>query len=96
MARYDLRSTSRFLRELRALRRSGQVALLERIGRVLHRLEDDPYRPRPGVDIKRLRVTGEGVFRVRVGDYRILYEVERERRIIVVTSLFHRGAGYDL
>jgi mRNA-degrading endonuclease RelE of RelBE toxin-antitoxin system len=34
------------------------------------------------------------VFRLRVGDYRLLYEVDSQSLTVFVTTLFHRGRGY--
>jgi len=96
MARYELRFSRAFIRELRRLRRSGQSGLEERISRSVRALAEDPFTPRPGVDIARLRLPGERLFRLRVGEYRVLYEVELGQRVITVTSVFHRGKGYDL
>lgn len=46
----------------------------------------------PGLDIRLLRGSGPAKFRVRVGDYRIVFVVlERETRVLRV---FHRSEGY--
>lgn len=41
----------------------------------------------------RLVVT-EGVWRIRVGDYRIKYVVEDDRLIVVVVEVVHRSKAY--
>lgn len=63
--------------------------------RGLHALREDPYEPRPGVDIMRLKGTRErhDLFRLRIGNYRAIYAVEG--KTVYVTDLFHRGRGYD-
>lgn len=35
-----------------------------------------------------------GIYKLRVGDYRVLYEVSEERREIVVLMIDHRGEIY--
>ena len=35
-----------------------------------------------------------GRFRLRVGDYRIIYELDRGRRLIVVLRIDHRSEAY--
>lgn len=57
-------------------------------------LTQDPLRRRSGADIKRLQ--GQtGVYRLRIGDYRIFYVVHREARVVVVTDVRHRSHAYD-
>lgn len=65
----------------------------KRVNDALMSLEDDPFRKRSGVDIKRLVTPDEPpLFRLRVGDYRAIYfVVEHEVR---VTEIIHRSKGY--
>jgi len=61
----------------------------------LSELEDDPLTPRPKADIRKLTGTkGRGhAYRLRVGDYRIVYGVEK--KTVFVTLIFHRGKDYQ-
>ena len=60
-----------------------------RIIRALRRLEDDP-RP-PGVK----HLTGaENLWRMRVGQYRILYEIHDDRLLVLVVRVGHRKDIY--
>lgn len=63
----------------------------QRFYAVFEELEEDPYRPRPGCDIR--MVKGHGRVRaVRVGSYRGFYEVvENEVRM---TTFRHRKKAY--
>lgn len=67
-----------------------------RVKDVLTRLADDPFTPRPGADIKRLKGTRDrgDLFRVRIGELRVVYAAERDE--ILVTQLFRRGEGYEI
>lgn len=67
-----------------------------RIKAVLYRLQMNPFRSRPGADIRRLEGTRrrQDLFRLRVGDYRVVYAVEKN--IVWVTDIFMRGKGYRL
>ena len=67
-----------------------------RINATLRQLEHDPFRSRPGVDVKRLKGTKgrQDFFRVRIGDYRAVYAVDE--KVVWVTEIFHRGKGYRL
>jgi mRNA interferase RelE/StbE len=47
--------------------------------------------PRP-VGYKKLK--GEDAYRIRVGNYRIIYEIDEKKIIIVVVSVGHRSSIY--
>jgi mRNA interferase RelE/StbE len=57
--------------------------------RILDRLGELETEPRPA-DVKKL--TGRTAWRIRVGDYRIIYEIDdRERQVVVVVAGHRRG-----
>jgi mRNA interferase RelE/StbE len=60
----------------------------ERILRVLRNLEKDP-RP-PGC----LKLTTEEGYRIRIGRYRVLYEVNDRRKLVVIYRIKHRKDVY--
>jgi mRNA interferase RelE/StbE len=61
----------------------------KRIDEAIDKLAADP-RP-PGTK----PLTGEpGVFRIRIGDYRVLYEIHEERLIVEVIDVGHRREIY--
>lgn len=66
----------------------------DRVKQALSSLEDDPFTPRPGADIKRLSVDDDGdpVYRLRAGDHRCVYVVRQGQ--VLVTKIFHRSQGY--
>jgi mRNA interferase RelE/StbE len=66
----------------------------KRVKEALLSLEQDPFRSRPGADIKKLRYPSDPpLFRLRIGDYRAIYFViDNEVR---VTEVIHRSKGYD-
>jgi mRNA interferase RelE/StbE len=55
----------------------------------LKELRDDPF-PRGSIKLQ----GREGVFRIRVGDYRVLYEVLRKEAIVLVDKIDHRSGVY--
>lgn len=59
--------------------------------RILSRLFSLKENPRPS-NTKKLR--GDVGFRIRVGDYRILYEIEDKRKIVEVYSIAHTREVY--
>ncbi len=61
------------------------------VTRILERLNELESQPRPR-DVKKLK--GRAAWRLRVGDYRVIYEIhDRELQIIVMT-VGHRRAVY--
>lgn len=41
------------------------------------------------------RLVGRDAWRVRIGDYRIIYEIEDSMLVVVVVALGHRGEVYS-
>ena len=70
----------------RGLRKVPRVDL-EHIDQVFSELCSDPYSG----DIKFLRGVG-AIFRRRVGDWRILFELDKDRRLIIVLAVKRRGS----
>ena len=84
--RYELRFRPAALRQLRKL--DSQIA--RRIKSTTETLRSEP-RP-PGVRA----LTGQrGWLRIRVGDYRIVYEVRDSELVVLVIQIGHRSQVYD-
>ena len=82
---YDVRLKSSAERALRRLPRQFQV----RIGSRLDGLAGSP-RP-PGCE----KLAGaDDLYRVRVGDYRIVYQVLDDDLVVLVVTIGHRGDVY--
>ncbi len=60
----------------------------ERVNKAIARLTDNP-RP-PGVK----KLTAREGYRVRVGDYRILYQVDDDAKVVIIYSVMSRGDVY--
>ena len=85
MASYRLVWKRSAEKELRALPRE----VVTRIVRLAEALVDDPY-PSGARGI----VGSERTYRLRSGDYRLVYTVERERLVIEVVRVAHRREVY--
>ncbi len=59
--------------------------------RIKTHISDLAENPRPP---DALKLKGEAGYRLRVGDYRILYEVDDKRREVVIYRVRHRGDVY--
>jgi mRNA interferase RelE/StbE len=70
--------------------RSLPSQILHRLDRHLLALSNDPW-PRGALKLK--GKAGEG-WRIKVGDYRILYVVEKEQQVVKVYRIKHRRDVY--
>ncbi|MEV4877696.1 type II toxin-antitoxin system RelE family toxin [Streptomyces cyaneofuscatus] len=85
--KYAFRFTAAAQRQLRAIDRPAAMRILA----ALTALGDDPYRE--DADIKKL--TGpSGLYRLRVGSYRVAYQVEDGELIILVVKVGNRRDVY--
>jgi mRNA interferase RelE/StbE len=83
--KYEIELTASAARSLRKLERPAQV----RIAHAIDSLADDP-RPRGAV-----RLAGDlDFYRIRAGDYRIIYSVTGEKLIVLVIAVGHRRDIY--
>lgn len=67
----------------------------ERFEERIDALQHAPRVGRPGLDIKKMsEFTSEDVYRLRVGNYRALYTIGDENKIVIILLFDSRGAGY--
>ncbi|MGB9740396.1 MAG: type II toxin-antitoxin system RelE family toxin [Candidatus Bathyarchaeia archaeon] len=81
-AKFEIRFTPRFLKNIKALDRDVQVRML----REINILKTNPYVGKP------LRGEWKGVYSLRVGDYRVLYQVKKNEVFLLVVG--HRKRVY--
>ena len=83
---YEVRLTPAAVRQLRKLDPPGR----RRVQAAIDLLAEDP-RP-PGA---RQLVGGAGEWRVRTGDFRIIYDIRDEELIVLVVKVGHRRDVYE-
>jgi mRNA interferase RelE/StbE len=83
---YQIRITAKAQREIKALPRPIQ----DRVRSTIKALRDNPYP----TGMQKLREV-EGTYRIRVGDYRIVYAVEGQLLLVVVVTVGHRKDVYE-
>lgn len=71
-------------RELTRLSNDAQL----RVGSAIRSLEGDPI----SASTKRLK--GRREFRLRIGDYRVLYRLEHQNRVLTIVAIGHRRDVY--
>ena len=84
-----------FLRDVKKILKSGDKSLLSDIQRVIDELKINPHKKRPKLDIKLISPKKESIYRVRLGKYRLVYEIDETNKTIILTMFFIRGKGYQ-
>jgi mRNA interferase RelE/StbE len=84
--KYAVQLAPAALRELRRL----DVRARRRVQAVIDLLADDP-RPPAG---KAMAGQPFGTYRVRTGDYRVVYEIHDDRLVVLVIRIGHRREVY--
>ncbi|WP_328901954.1 type II toxin-antitoxin system RelE/ParE family toxin [Streptomyces sp. NBC_00441] len=85
--KYAFRFTAHAQRQLRAIGRQDALRILTAITP----LGDDPWPA--DADVKKL-AGHDGLYRVRAGDFRVVYEVRGDVLVILVLHLGHRSDVY--
>lgn len=62
------------------------------VERIFPKIEALAAQPRPP-GCKKLK-GGRGLWRIRVGDYRVIYSVEDGPRVVDIVTVRHRGEAY--
>jgi len=64
-------------------------AMIQRVMAHLERLKDNPFPPNS------IKLEGaEQIYRIRVGDYRVIYQVDTEARLVTIHYVRHRREAY--
>ena len=58
-------------------------------------LKIEPHKKRPKMDIKLISTKKESIYRIRLGKYRVLYEIDETNKTVILTMFFIRGKGYQ-
>ena len=85
--KYAFRWRERAVRQLRTVPQPTALTIL----RALTPLRDDPRRQ--DADIKKLAGYSDR-YRLRVGDYRVIYEIADAQLIILIVGVGHRREAY--
>lgn len=83
---YDIEFTRNATRELRRINNP----ILSRLMKAIEGLREDP-RPQGS---KKL-VGQDDLWRIRVGDYRIIYSIADAIKVVTITRVAHRSNVYD-
>ena len=85
MEKYNLLYTQAFYNSLKSIPKKD-------VTRILRKTKSLANDPRPAESEK---LVGKERYRIRLGNYRILYSIEDERLIVLVVKVGHRRQVYD-
>lgn len=86
---YEVRVTPHARRSLRKLKRNQEL-----LKRILSTIEDLVENPRPHGYKKLSGSKYENLYRLRVGDWRILYAIEEEVLVVIILDVVRRDQAY--
>ena len=86
MSKYSITISKQARKQLRDIPRKDRL----RVSGASELLGDNPIPP------KALKLTNRDGYRLRVGDYRIIYIFNSNRLIILIINIAHRSAAYQL
>ncbi len=85
---FAIAETKEFRKKIRKL----DPKLYDKIHSIVYpQLRANPFF---GTNIKKLKGEFEGIYRYRIGSYRLFYLIEEEKVIVIVTSIAHRQGAY--
>ena len=85
MSKYSITISKQARKQLRDIPRKDRL----RVSGAIELLGDNPIPP------KALKLTNRDGYRLRVGDYRIIYIFISNRLIILIINIAHRSAAYQ-
>jgi len=86
--RYELRIPRKVAKQLASLPAKARV-------RIVQRLKCLGDWPEHGQDVKPLKGRLAGCYRLRCGEYRVLFQVLSDPRVVVVEQIGPRGSVYE-
>ena len=83
--------TAAYSRQAEKFLKHADHILARRLMGEIEKLQENPFPH----DVKSVVGSGERLFRVRIGDYRILYEVDHAYSLLGIIKIDKRSRAYD-
>ena len=92
LSEYRVFETEEFLKRLEALPRQTSLRIRRKLeGHLYPLIRHNPYS---GPNIKKLRGYSPDTWRYRIGDFRIFYGVDKDRRVVEMLTVNLRRDAY--
>lgn len=89
LSKFKIAETKRFKK---VIKQSELENFYQRMRKVIYpQLKSNPFF---GPNIKKLKGELEGLYRYRIGDYRLIYKVDKDKIIVFTITLKHRRESY--
>ena len=85
MAEYNVEFVASAAKEFRSL----SADLKPKVGLTIDSLSDNPFP----VGVRKLQ-GHRRLYRVRIGQYRVIYEIDDQQKLVLVTRIRHRREAY--
>lgn len=85
---YDVRIHREALKSYHRLEKELQI----KVDEAVEKLKVNPWRR--DLDAKKLHGEYKGYYRLRIGEVRLIYMVDRENSLVFIDALVHRGGAY--
>ena len=82
--------SAEYSKQAKKVLRDADRILAKRLLTKVGELQENPFP----ADVKRVEGYAEKIFRVRVGDYRILYEVDHQNNVVGIIKIDKRSQVY--
>ena len=86
---FQIAETETFEEDLKALRLQQRFAKAKKT--IYSMLKENPYY---GNNIKKLKGNYAGLYRYRLGDYRLIYSIDEEEQIVFMLHVVQRKDAY--
>jgi mRNA interferase RelE/StbE len=87
---FELRYTSKAIKDIKKLRQSDK----KRIIKQLEQLVKDPFNLKTNLNIYKMRDFSEHEYRLRIGQYRVGYDLLIKDKVILILAVKPRGSAY--
>lgn len=95
MPEYSIIYDKDFLRDLKRIMKGGDKKIKGKVANIIEQLKTEPHKKRSGLDIKLISPRKEAVYRVRIGKYRMVYEIDETRKKVFLTMIFLKTSEQD-
>jgi mRNA-degrading endonuclease RelE of RelBE toxin-antitoxin system len=87
---FEIRLTSAAVREFSKLPAPAQTSIRKALSRTAKQLTRRPAGSRGGKSLKVIQGRRDRFFRLRAGDYRVMFDLLEDDRVLLVLGIVHR------
>ncbi len=95
MQQYSIIYGEDFLKDLKRIIKSGDKKIRGKVENIVEKLKKEPHKKMSGMDIKLISPRKEAVYRIRIGKFRMIYQIEENEKKIYITMIFLKTSPQD-